>query len=992
MDSPRLANLAKSVDCSSKNAPMLKERGKLNIRKKSTVIVFFLALIIASLWMLSPSRPVGHTEAMKNEKYVAISTEMAEDGYDAYLQKYAEADRPTQSFRIEGEDFSIADGEKYEIKEQYEGLNGIAVITGETGTISWDVPVQEAGLYNIRIHYYPVEGKSSTIERALAINGQSPFKGADSLLFDRVWGNREDTIKRDDRGNDLRPRQVEQPKWQTTVLKDSEGYYEEPYSFYLDKGVQTLSLTAMREPMAIDYIELFQDQKVLSYDEVKQKNEALGLKPIKDLSVEIQAEDATAKSSPTLYPTSDRSSPTVVPYHVSKIRVNTIGGLNWKLPGQWIEWEIDVPEDGLYQITLKEKQNQLRGLYANRSLTIDGEYPFAEMKQLRFNYSSNWKMNTLGGDEPYQFHLTKGTHTLRLTVTLGDLAPLLRTIQSSVLTLNEMYRDILAITSSNPDPMRDYQLDKRIPNMVKVFNEQAEIIQSVGDYLEQATGERSDKVSILYSMVNQLKDMADNPDTVAKRMTAFKTNVGGLGTWILSVQEQPLTLDSLVVSAPESKLPRAEATFFQKMKHELGAYFASYTEDYDSIGNVDQKQEAITVWITTGRDQAQVLKSMIDDTFTPDSNISVSLRLVPASIMLPATLAGEGPDVAMHIGEDLPVNYAMRKASADLSGFEDFDEVASRFRASALTPYKYNGGIYALPEQQTFPMLFYRKDVLQELDIEPPKTWQDVYNMIPDLQKHNLQFYLPLEDTLNNATLVPNATFTMLLYQNGGQLYTDDQKKSALNSEVSMQEFKKWTQFYTNYKFPVKVDFPNRFRTGETPIGIADYTTYNYLTVMAPEIRNLWDFTIVPGTPQANNAIDHSVASTTTAVMMLENAKNKNAAWEFMKWWTDKDTQVQYGRELEGLMGAAARYPTANIEALEELPWPVKDYKNLESQWEWVKANPQVPGGYFTGRHLDNAFRKVVNGNQNPREALSDYLIYINDEIQIKRKEFNLPY
>jgi ABC-type glycerol-3-phosphate transport system substrate-binding protein len=89
--------------------------------------------------------------------------------------------------------------------------------------------------------------------------------------------------------------------------------------------------------------------------------------------------------------------------------------------------------------------------------------------------------------------------------------------------------------------------------------------------------------------------------------------------------------------------------------------------------------------------------------------------------------------------------------------------------------------------------------------------------------------------------------------------------------------------------------------------------------------------------------------------MMLENAGNKEAAWKFMKWWTDESTQIEYGREMEGLMGAAARYPTANIEALEQLPWPVKDYQNLKKQWEWVQGIPQMPGGYFTGRHLDNA-------------------------------------
>ena len=344
----------------------------------------------------------------------------------------------------------------------------------------------------------------------------------------------------------------------------------------------------------------------------------------------------------------------------------------------------------------------------------------------------------------------------------------------------------------------------------------------------------------------------------------------------------------------------------------------------------------------------------------------------------------------MQVGEDVPVNYAMRNAAADLTAFPDFEEVAARFRDSAITPYTYDEGVYALPEQQTFPMLFYRKDILKELDLEPPKTWQEVYNMISVLQKHNMEFYLPIESATNNATLVPNAAFAMLLYQNGGQFYRDNDMKSALDSEISMQVFKRWTQFYTNYKFPLQADFANRFRTGEMPIGIADYTTYNLLTVLAPEIKGLWDFTIVPGTEREDGSVSHEVASHTTAVMMLDNAEDKDAAWSFMKWWTDKDTQIAYGREMEGLLGEAARYPTANIEALEQLPWPVKDFNNLERQWQWVRGIPQVPGGYFTGRHLDNAFRNVVNENENPREALSDYILYINDEIALKRKEFNL--
>jgi len=52
---------------------------------------------------------------------------------------------------------------------------------------------------------------------------------------------------------------------------------------------------------------------------------------------------------------------------------------------------------------------------------------------------------------------------------------------------------------------------------------------------------------------------------------------------------------------------------------------------------------------------------------------------------------------------------------------------------------------------------------------------------------------------------------------------------------------------------------------------------------------------------------------------------------------------------------------------------------------------PEIAGGYYTGRNLENAFREVVNKNLNPREVLTEYVIKINKEITKKRQEFGLP-
>ena len=63
----------------------------------------------------------------------------------------------------------------------------------------------------------------------------------------------------------------------------------------------------------------------------------------------------------------------------------------------------------------------------------------------------------------------------------------------------------------------------------------------------------------------------------------------------------------------------------------------------------------------------------------------------------------------------------------------------------------------------------------------------------------------------------------------------------------------------------------------------------------------------------------------------------------------------------------------------------------LEEQWDQTVGIREVPGGYYTGRHITNAIRKVINDKDDSRETIIDYSIKIDDEIVKKRKEFGLP-
>ena len=268
-----------------------------------------------------------------------------------------------------------------------------------------------------------------------------------------------------------------------------------------------------------------------------------------------------------------------------------------------------------------------------------------------------------------------------------------------------------------------------------------------------------------------------------------------------------------------------------------------------------------------------------------------------------------------------------------------------------------------------------------------PQTWEDVYRVLPVLQKENMSIGI-------GASI-----YQTMLYQKGGTFYKDDGIQANLDSEICVQTFAELTDLFNLYHLLVTYNAENRFRDGVMPIVIADYGLFNRLSVFAPELRGEWGFAPVPGTRMPDGTINHTVAANGAAdnasvggpaVIILQRAKDKEAAWQFLKWWTRADTQARFGQELESLLGPAARYPTANVEAFKQLPWPAEARDKLLAQWDWVEGIPEVPGSYYANRMFDWAFRAVAVQYQPVRETLQDYNSKINEELVIKRKEFGL--
>ena len=725
----------------------------------------------------------------------------------------------------------------------------------------------------------------------------------------------------------------------------------------------------------------------------------------------IQGEDSTIRSESSLYAKYDRSSPTTVPNSVTNTVLNYIGGDSWRSSGQWIEWDFEVPEDGWYNIMIKGRQNYSRGSVSNRRLLIDGEVPFTEVEEISFPYDNDWNCLKLGDDagEEYRFYLTGGKHTLRLEATLGGMGTILQDLEDSTFRLNQIYRRILVYTGANPDPYRDYHIDSNYPEIMKAMSLESKRLYKVVDDMVAYSGQLAGNIASAQTVAQQLERFCNKPQKITTEFVSFKDNVTALGTASLNMSESKLDVDYLVVSGTDAPVKEERAGAFAKIFHEAKSFIASFFVDYNAVGDVydeNGQEKIVKVWVLTGRDQGTILKAMVDDDFTPETGVKVNVEIIDPSALLNAVLAGRGPNVALSVGADQPVNYALRGAAEDITQFPDWQDVLSHYSPSSYEQYKLDSHIYGVPETQTFNVMFYRKDVLEELGLEPPQTWQELIEMLPTIQGNNLSIGIPTAAGSNAAAAASTATMSnipdlsmyfSLLYQYGGDMYNEAGTKTTVDSEAGIRAFDDYVRYFNDYGIPTVYDFVSRFRSGEMPIGIAAYSIYNTLMVSAPEIRGLWDFTVIPGTIRtgADNTeyLDRSDFITGSATMMIrtEDQALRDASWEFMKWWAKPETQIRFGREIEALLGSSARYATANRDAFTNLSWSAEDIEVLNAQWDETVGIREVPGGYFTGRHISNAIRKVINEKVDSRETIIDYSILIDEEIKKKRIEFGMP-
>lgn len=1012
----------------------------------------------------------------------ADGEEVTFDGTPSYMEYYEAlkgAARPTEKIEatvdnvigwgvMDGEeliDYSTAAGDdvssvivtKTDEAREGESLTGDEVtaegveLNANNRYVEWLINVPTSGFYNITPFYYPLDdiaiGEVETIGRAitldLTIDGALPYTEAKAFSLSRMWyDDPEDIGAVDQLGNHIRPGQNEAKRWIEASFVNELGMYGDPYFVYLEEGEHTLRLTRVREALAVNKIVFSNAKKLDDYKTYYKEMSALkGTAKNTGKFATLQAESTYEKSDTTLYGLIDHQDGATTPNHPTRMLINTIGGSNWGTTGQSITWQVNVKTAGWYKLAMRARQDLNQGMVSYRTLRINGEIPFAEAVNLPFEYDSDWQVHVVGGaEDPMEIWLEPGDK-ITMTVAAGELCDVLRNVQRSVLDLNEIYRKIIVITGTAPDIYQDYYLEDEIPGLKDSFIEQKNRLTAIADQIIAVTGKTGSQTSTLLEAAARLEIYAGKSYEITADLGAFKSSIESLSSLLLTFGTQPLEIDCFYfVPANQEEIPDGEISFWDSLWFDIQKFIGSFTNDYQVEGGAD----TVEVWVSTGRDQMQIVSSMITD-FTAKTGISVRLSLVSTGeTLLEATMAGKGPDAALMIGYDQVVNLAMRGALVNLDNkeYNIRQKTAGVFSEAAWKRFFYEGGYYAIPETQTWPMLFYRTDIMEELDLEVPDDWQEYREMLRTLQGQNLN--AGMVETSSGTPGVSGSidVFQSMLFQRGGTYYNEDRTATLFDTIEAYESFEDWSEFYSKYGVDRSIDFYNRFRTGDVPIGFSSYGTYNQLMAAAPELRGLWTMAPIPGMIQykkdangeyildeegkkivargtwklAENGelaldangdpipvyddngeilINHMSASGGTGCMLLTAAADRGVAEEaftFLSWWTDTEQQVRYGQELEATMGVAARYTPASIKAFHSMGWTQEELDLLEAQRIWTDNVYSVPGDYLLARSLTNALRSTLDEKLEPRRTLSKYNRDINAEITRKRKEFGLKY
>lgn len=852
-------------------------------------------------------------------------------------------------------------------------------------TVAFVVTIPSDGEYTLTFDA-AVPLDSDAPEGQLRVDDGFPHPDMQRIVFPRYYRSSGGSFPKDRYGNDALIRQVRDVRWTTTALRDVNLSQAYPLRVPLTAGEHRFQFTLSEGALALGTFTL---TPFAPYPDYADYLAAQSVPEASGFALTLEAELPTYKNDTSVNPAGSRNL-SVTPYDTYCLLLNTIGGENWDQSGSAVYYEFGVPHDGLYAITLRAMQSTRSGFTVFRRITVNGAVPFDPLNAVAFPHSAEWRDMHLGGDTPYRIFLHQGVNVLGIEATNARYLPAIRTIQETLLDINTLALEIKRLTGNQRDQFREWEISSYIPDIQQRLDAIAQNLIDDQDTLSSIDSSGASPESLTYQMaIDNLRFLAADPDQIPIYMSRFSEGTGSaaqlLGSLLPLLQNQPLALDKIIVHSPDTLPSTPTAPITTSILEDVRRFLYSFRPDpYQVVG---AGADELEVWVNRPRQYVNLLQLMADTSFTPETGIRVKFSIMPdESKLVLANAADIQPDVALGVSTGVPYELAIRGALYDLRSFPDFGSFIRVYSPGSLLGYIIDDSVYAIPETQDFWVTYYRHDILDSLGLPVPDTWNEVVELLPELQRYGMNYNAPLSSGAGQRGYMFTAPY---LYNYGASLYSDGGFATGLQSDEAVAAVRFMADSFTLYGMPLTtVSFYESFRYGTLPIGISNAETYMKLTTAAPEIGGRWAIDLYPATVLPDGTQNRYATGSAQTSIMFGDTDQPEEGWQFLKWWMSTATQTEFQDQLILNYGREYIWFSANLEAFSQLDIPADHRDVILAQWEWLQEPVRLPGSYMQERELSNIWNRIVFDGANPRAAIDRSVTTINREVTRKMEEF----
>ncbi len=853
-------------------------------------------------------------------------------------------------------------------------------------TITVDVEMDERGEYVFAFDLMDTGQNLLENHLAVKVNGESPYEESGFIELLPAWEFVQDEFSLDRYGNEILPMSRKIERFEKTYFYDSTGLNSKALTFLLEEGSNTVELINRRGELEVASFIVKSVETRVGYETYLEHHDA---SLVEDALIIKGAESMASRSNPSTRLMSIRDY-SATSYDTRYQRLNALDGYSFRHGNNTVTYELEAPESGFYHLGFKYEQDFLMQMPVFREIRINGEVPFEEAEMVPFHYTNDYKNILLNdGEEPFKFYLEEGTNTVSLRVVLEPYRHAYDNLTVIMDEISDLSLEIKKVTGNTQDRYRRWDMETYIPDIEQRFDRWIDRLEHVKEELSHYS-EHDDpgELTNLDVAIKQLKELRRDVDQVPHKMRMLADGDSStaqlLGITIQYYLENGLSLEKVYLSG-STDLPSPKANFVRRGYEATVRFFLSFRADEYAVGDVDE--DTVEVWVNHQRQQVEIMQQIIDAQFTPETGIKVKLSIMPdENKLILASSANKAPDVAMGVNHWIPYEFAIRNASLDLRQFDGYGDTVSNYSKGAMVPYAFEDGVFGLPQNQNFWVTYYRSDIVDGLGIPVPDTWDEVKEVLPELQRYQMNYYEPIA---LHGGFKPFVSTLPFIHQFGGELYSEDGMSTLINSEDSLEGMQLMSELFTIYNVPKEVpNFYNHFRFGLYPMGISDLSTYLQLTIAAPELQGKWMIAPHPGVENDHGEVVRWAATGQQSNMILAGTDMPEKSWAFLEWWSSTEIQSEFALRMQTTYGPEYLWNTANLEAFAQLPIPEEHIEVILEQWDYALEASRVPGAYMVEREISNAWNRIVFNDANPRIALDTAVRVSNREILYRMEEF----